>query len=362
MDAQIFSSSPARPSHHRTQLPPKDAQKSIPIASLLPKTSSATTSNPLKRSASAANLLTPPSSPNKVRHRSKKGFTDSDEEDGGAGNLTEEDELESPEGRAVVRGVGGKGRKLTTRPMKGTVRTTSQAGPAASLFLNLARTTKTGGIKAEASTLRQQVDKMKMDSNGSPVTPGKSANASEDRMNISPARLPPRPTTPTPTWRMSKAAEERSAGPVRDSPNNPFLGSSPRIQAPKESVLEKPTVTYVFRGVKVVYQNPAHNIPTPQDGDPSTLPPQHPDFSPDLFTAPKLLWSSAPSAESDDDEDAAITSTMAPLKFRTAPQAGGSSPVRSSRQTNKRRRLTAPSEKEEDVFGGIQRTPEAMAL
>lgn len=112
------------------------------------------------------------------------------------------------------------------------------------------------------------------------------------------------------------------------------------------------------RGVKVVYANPAHGVPAPVEGDASTLPPQHPDFSPDLLTAPKLLWSATP--KDDEDEDAAVASKMPPLTFHAAPQAGASSPVR-SRPADKRRKLT--TEKDDDVFGGgVQKGPNAMML
>ncbi|KAG8874099.1 hypothetical protein FRB97_006165 [Tulasnella sp. 331] len=351
----MFSSSPAHPSHHRTQLSAKDSHHRSITAAGLPSFPKPATNNPRKRSASAANLLTPPTSPNKVKHRSKKGFTDSDDEDG-RGALSEEDELDSPEARVEKRvGAGSKTRKSTR-----TVRTT-RAVPAGTLLLNAGRALNTSGIKPEASVtapVSTQVDKMNLDSGGSPVTPKKATPRRRDGMDISPARLPPRPTTPTPSWRMSKNGKGKcTAGPVRDSPNNPFLRSSPRIKAPKESILEKPTVTYVFRGVKVVYANPAYNVPAPVEGDASTLPPQHPDFSPDLLTAPKLLWSAG--SDDDEDEDAAIASQMPPLKFQAAPQAGASSPVR-SRPATKRRRLTA--EKDEDVFGGVQKGPNAILL
>jgi len=186
------------------------------------------------------------------------------------------------------------------------------------------------------------VDKMNLDSDQggkSPVTPVRNANvAPPDRMDISPLRVLPRPTTPTPASRKAKGGKGKQSGAIRDSPVNPFLGSSPRTPAPRESVMEKPTITYVFRGVKAVFRNPAYGIPEPVPGDPSTLPPHHPDFSPDLITAPKLLWPPTP-AESDDEDD------VPKSKVRPLPAAGPSTGRAAPR---KRRRLN----KDEDIFGG----------
>jgi len=337
-ESHLFSSSPAHPSHHRTQLPPKAA---LDGAGQRPTFAGPKTTNPLKRSASAANLLTPPASPAKEKHRSKRGFTDSDDED----QDTETEGQETPEGQT-----GGRIRR--TRQLTGGKARTGRPGQAVgSIIWSKGRSAARTVVKSEVSMtapVRQQVDRMHLDSGGSPVTPSR-PGAVADVMDVSPAPTIPRPTTPTPASRKVKSVKEKREGPIRDSPNNPFLGSSPRAPATKESLVEKPTVTYVFRGVKAVFRNPAYGVPEPKEGDPSTLPPHHPNFSPDLITAPKLLWSSAPPANSDDDD-------VSPnQKHKTRPRKLVSGSSRRS-ESNKRRRL---ADKDEDVFGG-HKSPEAM--
>jgi len=207
----------------------------------------------------------------------------------------------------------------------------------------------------KSASPRTRADRMNLDSDQggkSPVTPVRNAVA-PDRMDISPLRAIPRPTTPTPTSRKTKGGKEKQVGPIRDSPNNPFLGTSPRTPAPRASLAEKPTVTYVFRGVKAVFKNPAYGIPEPVPGDPSTLSPQHPNFSPDLLTAPKLLWPSA-SVESDEEEDSPRAKRYKIRSLQLSPEAGTSS-GRSA--PKKKRRLN----KDDDVFK-VQKSSEAMVL
>ncbi|KIY48391.1 hypothetical protein FISHEDRAFT_58900 [Fistulina hepatica ATCC 64428] len=113
---------------------------------------------------------------------------------------------------------------------------------------------------------------------------------------------------------------------LRDSPENPFLDSTPLFddspattvpsstspegrdtsKATKSSVPqlatpkhdedangERPTMTYVYRGTKRVYPNPMYNPATGRARSPdpnSLLPPEHPDFTPDTRCPPKLLF------------------------------------------------------------------------
>ncbi|KAH8116217.1 hypothetical protein DFH11DRAFT_1484317, partial [Phellopilus nigrolimitatus] len=103
-----------------------------------------------------------------------------------------------------------------------------------------------------------------------------------------------RPVRPLPRTPKGKKREETS--PVRDSPNNPFLDDSPgsvvgepvEPRTPTETS-EKPTITYVFRGVRATFENPMYNLP-PEVHERALLPVDHPDYSPDPACPPKLLF------------------------------------------------------------------------
>ncbi|KAE9390122.1 hypothetical protein BT96DRAFT_353859 [Gymnopus androsaceus JB14] len=92
----------------------------------------------------------------------------------------------------------------------------------------------------------------------------------------------------------------RTNAAMRDSPNNPFLASPLDLddvdvlpRTPKETPKERPTITYVFRGVKKTYPNPYydHENDRPRSPDPnSLLPIEHEDYVPDLRGAPRALW------------------------------------------------------------------------
>lgn len=113
--------------------------------------------------------------------------------------------------------------------------------------------------------------------------------------------------------------------PVRDSPNNPFLDT----EEPSSSVLgafseprtptihaEKPTITYVFRGVRAQFANPIYNLP-PEVHERASLPPSHPDFSPDPTCPPKLLF---PKAAGRSSRRSASPTPCTPSRTRTGKQ------------------------------------------
>ncbi|KAJ7581559.1 hypothetical protein C8J56DRAFT_1169013 [Mycena floridula] len=82
------------------------------------------------------------------------------------------------------------------------------------------------------------------------------------------------------------------------SPDNPFLNSPTRDDKPaKEPAAhrEKPTVTYVHRGVRRVLPNPFYDSERGRTVSPppnSDLPPEHPDYEPDLRLVPRNLFPS----------------------------------------------------------------------
>ncbi|KAG8912631.1 hypothetical protein FRC00_004105, partial [Tulasnella sp. 408] len=302
-EADIFSSSPARPSHHRTQLPPRKPGDVDGNSRAFPGGSNS--KNPLKRTASTA-LLTPPGSPEKEKRRSsKRTLTDSEDED-------EDEEMASPgraNGARPRRNVTKKPARTSTMVVRER-RAQGRLGAAeGSIVFPRGRQASTNATlqplhRAGASTSPDgmQVDQIRLDSDdehGSPMQP------STPKQNIAALPTVPEPTTPTRPRTRSQTRSKRP-NPVRDSPNNPFLGGSPRT-GPREPVEEKPTMTYVFRGVKAVFRNPNYGGPDVETQTRHRLHPAHPDYSPDLMTAPKLLFPSAAGAsgfDSDDDRPA----------------------------------------------------------
>ncbi|EJD05450.1 uncharacterized protein FOMMEDRAFT_17748 [Fomitiporia mediterranea MF3/22] len=107
----------------------------------------------------------------------------------------------------------------------------------------------------------------------------------------------PLPTVELPLPSTPKKGKARLVdSPVRDSPNNPFLDDSPPSVSgepaePRTTTTrpEKPTITYIFRGVRAEFANPMYNLP-PEVHERSLLPIEHPDFSPDPACPPKLLF------------------------------------------------------------------------
>lgn len=95
--------------------------------------------------------------------------------------------------------------------------------------------------------------------------------------------------------------------PIRDSPNNPFLDSPPASGSGGSVAVESdeddggdggdigthPTITYVHRGVRRTFPNPYHDpttgLPRPPNPN-SLLPPEHPDYEPDLRCVRKVLF------------------------------------------------------------------------
>ncbi|KXN83297.1 hypothetical protein AN958_01630 [Leucoagaricus sp. SymC.cos] len=103
---------------------------------------------------------------------------------------------------------------------------------------------------------------------------------------------------------------------ISDSPDNPFYvvpgspspgeeSESPRVDSvsprtPGSGHVEKPTVTYVFRGVRREYANPLYNHRENRPLSPppsSLLPIEHPDYSPDVGCKPTVLFPNAQKAK-----------------------------------------------------------------
>ncbi|GJE86764.1 hypothetical protein PsYK624_028450 [Phanerochaete sordida] len=120
------------------------------------------------------------------------------------------------------------------------------------------------------------------------------------RLRTPPLRAAPVPQAP------------KKGGPERDTPNNPFLDSDESsavtetpdaestVAGPSSiagpQLVEKPTVTYVFRGVRTEFINPLYDPEHPETGvDPSSealskLPVEHEEFEPSEHILPKRLF------------------------------------------------------------------------
>lgn len=104
------------------------------------------------------------------------------------------------------------------------------------------------------------------------------------------------------------------------------------------------------RGQKAVFRNPAYT--GPEGPEPNTrfrasLRPEHPEFSPDLITAPKLLFPSA--VDSDDDEKKPRSRSKQGNGQLPTPEASGSRCARAA----KRRKVA--EENDGDLFGKLKK-------
>ncbi|KAG8933563.1 hypothetical protein FRC03_005972 [Tulasnella sp. 419] len=349
-----FMSSPARPARTSSRIIKAQPLKAHATEAAL----QATRKNPLKRTASAALLLTPPATIEK-QHRSKQPILTDDEEDGEEdGGQTDKDSPRgSPRRRSGKAGPFPKLRRNERRFSGGNVtwaassnaEGSSPVKPSASLasIHSPKRSPRRGAqVSADAALAAEHVDRMNLDSesDASPVLP---TTPKMGRV-FSHVQIPPPPqflngpTTPTrKSTRQKKASPNQ---PTRDSPNNPFLKPFTGKPPPKQQHSgEQPTMTYVFRGVKAVFRNPAYGLPEPVEGDPSTLPPEHPDFSPNLLTAPRLLFPPANIDDADSDVDLDADKYKILTRSKAAQQKRETSaPATPQRPSKKRKMASSP--------------------
>ncbi|KIM38027.1 hypothetical protein M413DRAFT_448069 [Hebeloma cylindrosporum] len=242
---------------------------------------------PLKRSASTASLPTPPRTHRRYARGRSRGSCDSDSDENVALSSDEEEE----ESRNKKRRMGEKTTAADANEEAFWLGD-SDAGVASS-----SSTTKNDTSSKAPLLYRRLQAQAQMDV--APVSPPpshrKAAMVTPQRdVAVSP------PSTPR-----TRSATKRA---LFDSPNNPFVGTpqkvaddsdtaspsassaNPSPRTPKAS--EKPTITYVLR----VYQNPLFNHAENRPFSPppaSKLPLDHPDYSPALNCAPKLLFPEA---------------------------------------------------------------------
>jgi len=118
---------------------------------------------------------------------------------------------------------------------------------------------------------------------------------------------PNTPTTVSSTYSPPETPKTRSSTrrALRDSPDNPFLATpenhaddseSSANPSPHEPLQERPTIAYVFRGVRRECRNPLYNHAQDRPFSPppeSKLAIDHPDYSPSIHCAPKRLFPDA---------------------------------------------------------------------
>jgi len=257
-------------------------------------------SRPLKRSASAALLPTPPRTNRRRKNGKLRSLMAANEDQRGTTSSDEEEE-ETGEGKY-------KKRRISSAPEENDDDEEAfwMAG-ASSSQKDKDKDSSTVDTDSDSETTTSFLSRrvQKSSTMGSaPVSPPPSHRRLPGAKIVSTPVLKllpvveenpsPSGTSPPETPKSSKTSA------LKDSPNNPFLASpldlddadvSPRT--PNDTVKERPTITYVFRGVKKTYPNPYydHENDRPRSPDPnSLLSPEHEDYTPDLRGAPRALW------------------------------------------------------------------------
>ncbi|KAJ7836409.1 hypothetical protein B0H14DRAFT_3870851 [Mycena olivaceomarginata] len=206
-------------------------------------------SRPLKRSASVASLPTPPPTRHKRKRAGSKHSRASDDD------LSATDDNDDDDDEKLIK--------------------EAEAEESFWLATNAAAASSTQPpllyrrLQAQSKSQTQTQPQL----HGLPHTPTPKSTSS----TVSP------PTTPT------------RASILRDSPDNPFLasplGSQDEVVVNESSLLEeKPTMAFVFRGVRRSFPNPYYNASRTSPNPNSQLPPEHPDFEPEERGVRKLLF------------------------------------------------------------------------
>ncbi|KAJ3740184.1 hypothetical protein DFH05DRAFT_456948 [Lentinula detonsa] len=279
----------------------------MPDSSILSPVASRS-ARPLKRSASAASLPTPPRTNRRQKNRKLRTLKVIDEEErdeDGATSLDEEEESQ--------------GAKYKRRKISGVIEENEADEDA--FWMAGSPTSKKGKTKesnvdesdSDSDTTTSFLSRRGQKSStvgSAPVSPPPSHRRvpAAKIASVAPALklklLPVVEESPSPSGTSPPATPKSSKMPAsRDTPNNPFLASPLDLdnaasgsKSPGSSLgplKEKATMTYVFRGVKKTYANPYYDHENNKTRSPeptSLLPPEHEDYTPDLRGAPRALW------------------------------------------------------------------------
>ncbi|EAU90236.1 hypothetical protein CC1G_11560 [Coprinopsis cinerea okayama7 len=297
----------------------------------------------LKRSASTASLPTPPRTYRRRARGRSRGSCDSDSDDDNAPSqqhspVSTDDESERPSG--LDERQSRKKRRTTLAQENDDEEAFWMGGNDSKQGDVSGANTKSAAAKSQGPLLYR---KLQASASTSQVEQGLLSPPASHRKPVNPP-VAPRPTSPSPATTVSEPVtpqpkakskpfvDDSPVVGIVDSPSNPFVATPvgedddvESVASPKaedhddEPVYDKPTVTYVFRGVKRVYQNPMYDPVKKRAISPppnSKLPVDDPLFSPDPTCKPRLLFPEAhkkrrakhqkkpvPQARSDSDEE-----------------------------------------------------------
>ncbi|KAJ7745751.1 hypothetical protein B0H16DRAFT_1558094 [Mycena metata] len=251
---------------------------------------------PLKRSASVASLPTPPRTHHKRKRAGSKHSSraPSDEELSATDDDNDEQLIKEAEDEESFW--------LATNPAS----TTAAKNNAPSLLYRR--------LQAQAEGSQTQTQGVP------PVSPPPSHRKPPVKTTLiprtptpkSPSTVSPPSTPPASTRRTGNGVPTL----LRDSPDNPFLSSplgpqdevivndSDAVLGPQE---EKPTMAFVFRGVRRSFPNPYYNTSPTGPNPNSQLPPEHPDFEPEERGVRKLLFGVARKGGATKNKSASMT-------------------------------------------------------
>ncbi|KAI0808050.1 hypothetical protein C8Q74DRAFT_1363475 [Fomes fomentarius] len=268
------------------------------------------------RSASVVPILppSPPQSRHKRKRRSRSRVTDSssedeDEYDVPALEPDKEEEGQSSQDGAVA--IGYNKRKMSSHSPEGSAQDCVEdefwLGTSQGSSTTVASTSQLKVVKNRAPTRHSPRSRIRLPSSSPPPATHLSRRGHTGLLSPPPSRrapvFVPRPATPPRT-----ESGNRRGLPERDSPNNPFLEPpantiihvsedwslrEPRTPPPK--MVERPTISVLFRGVKAEVSNP-HYVPEHIAADNEArarLPVWHPEYSPSQACVPTLLFPGA---------------------------------------------------------------------
>ncbi|KAJ7356545.1 hypothetical protein DFH08DRAFT_849303 [Mycena albidolilacea] len=219
---------------------------------------------PLKRSASVASLPTPPPTRHKRKRAGSKHSRASDDD------LSATDDNDDDDEKLIKEAEAEESFWLATN---------AAAASSTQPPLLYRR------LQAQSKSQTQQLHGVP------PVSPPPSHRKPPGKAIVLPHTPTPKSTSST----ISPPTTPTRASILRDSPDNPFLasplGSQDEVVVNESSLLEeKPTMAFVFRGVRRSFPNPYYNASRTSPNPNSQLPPEHPDFEPEERGVRKLLF------------------------------------------------------------------------
>ena len=222
----LFSSSPAHPSHHNKRNPYAEAQRNFN----------------LKRTAAEAALPSPPTTQVKRKHYVDPALSDSEDDD-----FDNETQKTPTKANFRSKRLAGESPDQTTPKGRATVANNmmpNDASPAMSIAAIHESACRSPSPSPYRQSLSPPPRKIRSGNKAQTILMDAFESDSDSAHSVvEPAT--PRPHVPvTPPTRRTRAS---SRGAVRDSPNNPFLSNSPRYPKKDNTPLqERGTITYVL--------------------------------------------------------------------------------------------------------------------